>query len=258
VIGRTFGHDLLGKVVPDYQAGLMRLVESDPFVIEGQPPSAAYTFSNVLIQETAYGSLLRSRRTEIHGLIAEALEQNRSDLVAAQPETLAHHFTEAGQFGRGIEYWLAAGRASLQRPATDEASSHLRRGLELLSERPERAEYRKPEIALWIALASMLRPALGPGHEEVERAYSNAYDLCDDEADTDELFPALYGLLHARRARGEIRLALADGEELLRLAAGDHGRLVVAHVWNMAAKPATPLMPQRTRHRLSFMVAIST
>ena len=75
----------------------------------GSPPEATYVFKHVLVQDTAYTSLLRSRRQRIHADIARALEEKFTDQVEAAPATIARHYTEAGLADPAARYWLAAG-----------------------------------------------------------------------------------------------------------------------------------------------------
>src|SRR5262249_18813277 len=75
----------------------------------GEPPDAAvYSFKHALVRDAAYESLLKSRRQQLHGQIARALEERFAAIVASQPEIVAHHFTEAGLVDAAIEYWLRA------------------------------------------------------------------------------------------------------------------------------------------------------
>ena len=60
----------------------------------GEPPVARYTFKHALVQDTAYESLLKSRR-QILQENAESLREKFPDVVEAEPELLAHHFTQA-------------------------------------------------------------------------------------------------------------------------------------------------------------------
>ena len=46
---------------------------------------------------------------EWHARMAAALEKRLSDTIAARPELLAHHLTEAGRPAQAVGYWLAAG-----------------------------------------------------------------------------------------------------------------------------------------------------
>jgi len=57
----------------------------------------------VLVQDAAYGTLLRVRRQELHARVAAMLEAHFSDLVERQPELLAHHLTAAGETERAVD-----------------------------------------------------------------------------------------------------------------------------------------------------------
>jgi predicted ATPase len=70
---------------------------------------------------------LKSRRGYLHAAIATALEQQFPDMAQTQPETLAHHLTEAGVIDRAIGYWLQAGKNAAMRSANLEAIAHVRR-----------------------------------------------------------------------------------------------------------------------------------
>jgi hypothetical protein len=109
-IGRTFTYELLQAVAPldaaTLQGALVQLVEAELIAQRGLPPQATYTFKHVLIQDAAYQSLLQSTRQQYHHRIARVLEERFPDVVEAQPEVLAYHYTEAGlyQFTRGLDY----------------------------------------------------------------------------------------------------------------------------------------------------------
>ena len=90
-----------------------------------------YSFKHALVRDAAYESLLKSRRHQLHGQIARALEERFPDIAASQPEIVAHHFTEAGLVDLAIDYWLKAGNLALSRSANAEAVKHLRQGIEL-------------------------------------------------------------------------------------------------------------------------------
>src|SRR5262249_16088716 len=100
VMGRTFAYDVLHAVAPwdemALQHGLRQLVEAELVYQRGVPPQATYQFKHALIQETAYQSLLTSTRQQYHQQIARVVETRFPETVAAQPELLAHHYTEAG------------------------------------------------------------------------------------------------------------------------------------------------------------------
>ena len=93
------------------------------------PPEANYRFKHALIQDAAYESLLKSRRQALHRRAAEALRDHREP--AAEPEAIAHHFTEAGLDDLAIEWWGKAGDQALRRSAFQEAIAHLGKAIEM-------------------------------------------------------------------------------------------------------------------------------
>ena len=133
VIGREFGYALLRAVHPiaesELDAAVAKLVDAELVYAQGLPPEATYTFKHALIQDTAYASLLKSRRRALHGRVAKALVEHAADLGAAPPELLAQHYTEAGEIEPAVAAWLRAGERGHERGANAEAERHLRRGL---------------------------------------------------------------------------------------------------------------------------------
>jgi predicted ATPase len=62
---------------------------------QGVLPYSSYLFKHALVQDAAYGTLLREPRRALHARIAETLESEFSDIAESQPELLARHCTEA-------------------------------------------------------------------------------------------------------------------------------------------------------------------
>src|SRR6201998_1978472 len=79
----------------------------------------------------AYENLLKSRRQVLHRGIAETLRDRFADKAAAEPEVLAHHFTQAGMTDAAIEWWGKAGDQALRRSAFQEAIAHLGKAIEM-------------------------------------------------------------------------------------------------------------------------------
>ena len=61
-------------MMPGSRAILQQLEKSELVFRRGVPPEATYTFKHALVQDTAYQSLLKSRRQQIHAIIASKLE----------------------------------------------------------------------------------------------------------------------------------------------------------------------------------------
>jgi predicted ATPase len=138
-IGREFSHELLAAVAPmsgnHLSDALEQLVSSELVFRRGAPPDATYSFKHVLVQDTAYQSLLKSKRQQLHARIAEALEERLTDAGETAPEVLARHLTDAGLAARAVPYWRRAGELAAGRSANLEAIAHLSRGSSLSARR---------------------------------------------------------------------------------------------------------------------------
>ena len=129
VLGRGFSYALLRAIAgmdeAPLQQALERLAEADILLVEGLPPEAEYRFKHALIQDAAYENLLKSRRQALHRRAAETLRGQFPERAAAQPEVLAHHFTEAGLDRTGdrlVGPGRRSGIAPLGVPGSDRAS----------------------------------------------------------------------------------------------------------------------------------------
>jgi class 3 adenylate cyclase/predicted ATPase len=235
VIGRQFSYELLQAIsqldAMTLQRELGRLVEAELVYQRGLPPQATYVFKHALIQDAAYESLLKSTRQHYHQRIAHVLEEQFQETTQAQPEFLAHHYTEAGLTGQAVAYWHKAGQKASEGSAHVEAISHLRTGLELLQTLPETPERVQREVDMHITLGASLIATKGYGAPEVAQTYTNARRLCQSLNDPHQLFPVLRGLWNYAIVRAELRTAHALGEQLLSLAqhTQDTAMLVAAH-----------------------------
>ena len=123
-IGREFSHLLLAAVVTEpeaeLQSALDRLMTAGLLFRQGAPPHATYLFKHALVQDAAYGTLLREPRRALHARIAETLENQFAEIAESQPELLARHCTEAGLIEKA-GLWGKAGQRSLERSALVEA-----------------------------------------------------------------------------------------------------------------------------------------
>jgi predicted ATPase len=116
-IGREFSHALLTAVVrkpeADLDAALDRLVQAGLLFRQGVPPHVTYLFKHALVQDAAYGTLLREPRRALHAHIADVLESQFAELTESQPELLARHCTEAGLIEKAASFWGKAGQQAL-------------------------------------------------------------------------------------------------------------------------------------------------
>jgi class 3 adenylate cyclase/predicted ATPase len=222
VIGLEFSLSLIRAVVAKPDDEIDRLLEDlklGEFIYE-QPAlrGIQYVFRHVLVRDAAYASLLRTARRQLHGRIADALKAQFPETAALEPESLAHHYTEAGRSLDAIEYWLQAGRRATERSANQEAVRHLRNGLGLSETLPESTERSRRELALLQALSAPLMATTGWGSEESARNYTRARELCAMLGETEQLFSILHGQWINHLTRGELRIARDVAKQLLVLA----------------------------------------
>ena len=155
-IGREFSHPLLasvaGKPAAELQSTLDRLVEAGLLFRQGVPPQATYLFKHALVQDAAYGTLLREPRRALHARIAETLESQFLEIAENQPELLARHRTEAGLIEKAAGLWGKAGQRSLERSALVEAAEQLTRALGQIATLPATPALRREQIKLQVAL----------------------------------------------------------------------------------------------------------
>ncbi|MCE2414013.1 AAA family ATPase [Candidatus Poribacteria bacterium] len=208
-----------------------------------------YTFRHPLLRETAYQSLLRSRRQQYHQQIAEVLREGGG----FQPELVAYHYTEAGLPEKAVDYWHRAGQRALERSANVEGIRHITQGLAALAELSTHTSTRRlestaqQELELQTILGSALIATKGYAAPEVEVAYTRARELLEtlesmeptlgEDTDTsldrikDLRFPILFGLWLSHLVRGRFLSARELGEQCFVIAkqAGDEAFEVEAH-----------------------------
>jgi class 3 adenylate cyclase/tetratricopeptide (TPR) repeat protein len=211
VIGREFSHALLAAVArkPDADLGLAldRLVTAGLLFRQGVPPHATYLFKHALVQDAAYGTLLRERRRALHARLAEALEYQFADVAENQPELLARHSTAAEQIEKAAGLWGKAGLRSSARSALAEAVEQLTRALDLISTLPSTAALRREQIKIQIELTYALMQTKGYSASETRISLDQSRTLIEraeaiGESPEDPLllFSVLYGFWVANMA----------------------------------------------------------
>jgi class 3 adenylate cyclase/tetratricopeptide (TPR) repeat protein len=217
-LGRQFSHELISAVaaLPRQQLddALAQLVNAELIFRRGMAPDAEYTFKHALVQEAAYGTLLRSRRQQLHARIATTLEDQFPEIVVAQPALLARHCAEAGLAEKAVVYWLKAGQQALARSATTEAAAQLRKGLNVLDGLPDGPGRQQLELDLQLALGYALIAAKGFSAPEVGAVLVRARALADQIDRPECLGRVLFGQCTFHRNRGEYQLALALAEQV--------------------------------------------
>jgi DNA-binding winged helix-turn-helix (wHTH) protein/tetratricopeptide (TPR) repeat protein len=208
-IGREFSHELLAAVVhqPDSELRLAldRLIEAGLLYRQGVPPRATYLFKHALVQDAAYGTLLREPRRALHASIAEALESRFVEITEARPELLARQYTDAGLIEKAAALWGKAGRRSLERSAAVEAVALFTRALDQLVSLPATSALRREQIKLQIGLANALYHTNGAAAAETIAAFDEARVMIERAEALGEhiedpllLYSVLYGFFIAK------------------------------------------------------------
>ena len=182
------------------QIALYRLAEADILLARGLPPQSDYRFKHALIQDAAYENLLKSRRQVLHRRIAEALRDNAAT-AAAEPELLAHHFTQAGMTEAAIEWWGKAGQRSLESSALVKSAEQFKRALAQIATLPATTALRREQIRFQVALANAMMTTKGYAAPETKAALQRARMLIEQAEALGEppedpllLFSVLYGV----------------------------------------------------------------
>jgi len=212
VAGREFHYELLNAVAglprEKLEEALDQLVRSGLIFRRGEIPHAVYTFKHILVRDAAYAGLLKSRRGHLHAAIANTLEHQFPEVVRTQPETLAHHFTEAGLIEKATGYWLQAGKDASLRSANIEAVAHLERGIDVLARLPASESRDRTELDLQLVLGPCLIATHGPAASKALATFVRARELCRRLGEPPEYLQVMFWLATASVVRGELPQAL--------------------------------------------------
>jgi predicted ATPase len=234
-IGREFSYELVASVaeLPEerLQEALHRLVAAGLVFQRGMLPAAEYLFKHALVQDTAYGTLLRGPRRQLHARIAAALAAHSPELMDTQPELFAQHYAEAGLVEKSVAYWGKAGRRSAARSAMAEAAAQFEKALDQLKLLPDNPERKRQELELYSALGAVLIALKGFAAPETGHVYARAQELWEKLGSPTEFLHLPFGQSFYHVIRGELDLAQRFDENLLRLShqRNDSAGLVLGH-----------------------------
>jgi class 3 adenylate cyclase/tetratricopeptide (TPR) repeat protein len=221
-IGREFTLELLAFVLSKLehalQAALDQLTASGLVFEHGARPRSSYVFKHALVQDAAYGTLLRSRRQQLHSRIGDGLEAHFPEIAASQPEIVARHYAEGGMVAKAIGYWLKAGHLAGARSADLEARRHLTKGLMLVQRLPPGRERDLQELTFQSLLGPALIATKGHAGPEPIAAYQRAIELIQLTGDIARQDSVFFGLFTIYYNQARFAEALELSREFLRLA----------------------------------------
>lgn len=233
-IGREFGYALLNAVAAIDEVALRqhldRLVASQLVYSRADSPEETYLFKHQLVRDRAYGSMLGSRKRELHKKIGETLTDQFTKTAEQRPELVAEHFTEARVVDKAVEFWLSSGKLRVDRGENHEAIIHLRRGLSLVGDLSPDQQLRQ-ELELQTGLIPALIAAEGWASAELGQVYERAQVLVDLLSDTPHRFKVLAGTFGYHFVRGRVAQSIELADQVLKLASavGDRFLLTVGH-----------------------------
>lgn len=214
-IGREFSRSLLGAVVEenetDLDATLVRLVEADVIYPSVDGGEVGYIFKHALIQDTAYGALLRSARRTLHGRIADALSTQFAVEADAKPELLARHLSLSQRPAEAVPVWRKAAVRSIRGGAWRESLHLLEAALEDVARLPDGEMRDRLEIDVQMMLGGVSQCVVGHSAPSAAGAYDRVWMLANRLGDT------FHASLAAARAyirpygQGDLEGALASG-----------------------------------------------
>lgn len=212
VLGREFSFELLQAVTQkderSLQQDLDQLVSSELLYQKGFGKEAKYIFKHALIQDTAYQSLLRSKRQQWHQQVVAVLENQFPELVEAQPGIIAHHASEAGLKRKALEMWEKAAHKAVDQSANLDALHHFERAFSLLDSLKNETERTTKELELLVPYMGVLCLAKSWGHPEVKKNGLRILELSELYNNHIFRFSGYYGLGAAHFSNGEFEEAL--------------------------------------------------
>jgi predicted ATPase len=210
-IGREFSYSLLASVVGQngmaLQSPLAQLEHAQLVFRKGEPPEADYIFKHALVQDIAYESLAKSRRRALHQRIAEIIREHSPAIAEAQPEVIAHHFTQARLTDQAVEWWGKAGTLALRRSAITEAIAHFEKALDLANSLADAPALRLLRLRLQLGYGHALAFGRGYAAREAAAAFQRARELAVGVEDLDARFSANYGVWVTAYVSGDSPLA---------------------------------------------------
>ncbi len=224
-IGRSFDFDILREICnwseEELRAAVDDLARTGLIVPERGTAGVSFSFTHVLLQQAARGTILHERGQHLHRSIAERMEARDPNAPTAYPEVLAQHFADAGLFDRAADYWLLAGLKASKTWAKVEAVRIFRKGLEAAKSLPDSVDRDRRMLRFELELGDVLYAAMGYVTGEGSAAYQQAISLSEKLGDPEAKIRALDGLFGTHFNSGEFSKAMAAGERLIQLGESD-------------------------------------
>jgi tetratricopeptide (TPR) repeat protein len=154
-------------------------------------PELEYLFRHALVQDAAYGSLLKQERRQLHGRVGEALENLYPERREELAPVLAMHFEQAGDTEKAIDYFASGAEHALRQNALHEAYGAFEQAASLIDQEPDdaslpaeeavRRRRRRAEVELGRAEAGYSFRSPEEAFEQLERVLPGVEAIGDPE-----------------------------------------------------------------------------
>jgi class 3 adenylate cyclase/tetratricopeptide (TPR) repeat protein/energy-coupling factor transporter ATP-binding protein EcfA2 len=222
VIGDEFSYELLSAVHPgsesELESELRKLTDADLLYCRGIPPNASYQFKHALIRDAAYDALLKSRRKELHGLVARTIDEKFADTKQVHPEVLARHWTEAAETDRAITEWMRAATSAASNNALNEALESYQYALTLTLQLPASPERQSRELELRQLIIWTLSITRGWAAAESVEASEQAAMIAANAGNLDQIVKSIASKSVGALVSGELTAAAKLADQAVDLA----------------------------------------
>jgi tetratricopeptide (TPR) repeat protein len=261
-IGREFSHALLTAVVrkreTELGSALDRLIAAGLLFPQGVPPHATYLFKHALVQDAAYGTLLRERRRELHADIATAIENHFPEMLREQPELIAMHLLNAEKQQDALPHIVAAALFFKSRYSYVEAIRWFERGAQIIPTLPVSEKSQRLELELYVEWAPVSMTINGYTNPRTMAIAQHADALCRQFNATDRLLHALFTQVSFYGAGGgSLKKGLEYTERIIQLGeeTGDPVTLMIGNrfagfflLWNGRFGEAAAALDRALNH----------
>lgn len=221
VIGREFTPELLAAVSGRAEAQLQRdldaLVASELVVRRRRMREVSYLFRHALIRDTAYESLPRATRRQLHAEVAAALEARFPAMLRNQPELAIHHHAAAEQLRQAVIWSLPAAQGAMMRSANQEALNAARQALGWLHAIEDEGERDRQELAFNGIIMPAIMATRGWGDPEIIASAERSQLILERHRDSPQVLPTLWALSTFHHIRGDRERAMRAAQHMLRL-----------------------------------------
>jgi tetratricopeptide (TPR) repeat protein len=233
VIGKEVPAAVLSKLITlgpaELEETLTALSEAELLIIARAAPDREFSFKHALIQEVAYGSLLRERRRKLHALVCSTVERVYERRSSEYAELLAYHAWFGELWQEAVSYARQSGIKAIERSAYREAGVFFERALQALERLPATVANARLEIDLRLSLRIVLGAAgdYRRLYEHLNLAEARAAQIGDEA----RLGAVCTAKTHVLNVLGDIGQAISTGRRACALArkADDAGQSIASN-----------------------------